>query len=74
MANGWTLESRQQQSKMIRQWKPWEKSTGPKSNEGKSKVAMNAYKGSFSPRLRMLARALKSQQKMKNGDGHFLSG
>jgi hypothetical protein len=29
-------------AKMIRRWKPWEKSTGPKSAEGKKKVSQNA--------------------------------
>jgi hypothetical protein len=29
---------------MIRQWKPWLKSTGPKTDEGKAQVARNALK------------------------------
>ncbi len=28
----------------IRQWKPWDKSTGPKTDEGKQKASRNADK------------------------------
>ena len=47
---------------MIRQWKPWEKSTGPKTSEGKSIVARNAYKGGEWLELRKLSCALKKQR------------
>ncbi|MDQ3562936.1 MAG: hypothetical protein M3436_01940 [Pseudomonadota bacterium] len=42
-------------------WKPWEKSTGPKSEEGKAKVSQNGFKGGHRPMLRELARALLEQ-------------
>lgn len=42
--NGWTQERRLKQSEVIRKWKPWEKSTGAKTPEGKEKSKMNAYK------------------------------
>ena len=42
--NGWTQERRLKQSEVIRNWKPWEKSTGAKTAEGKEKSKMNAYK------------------------------
>jgi hypothetical protein len=42
MSNGWTPERRQRQSKMIKQWKPWEKSTGPRTEAGKQSTAQNA--------------------------------
>ena len=41
----WTAERRQRQSEAIRQWRPWEKSTGPVSAEGRQKVGKNAFKG-----------------------------
>jgi hypothetical protein len=44
MTHGWTPERRKKQSKAIRKWKPWEKSTGPKTEEGKEKSKMNAQK------------------------------
>ena len=31
MANAWTPERKARQSELIRKWKPWERSTGPKS-------------------------------------------
>ena len=44
MANGWTPERKARQSELIRQWKPWEHSTGAKTVEGKAIVAKNAVK------------------------------
>lgn len=43
--SGWTLERRAQQSAAIRRWQPWEKSTGPRSSDGKARSARNADKG-----------------------------
>jgi len=43
--NGWTEERRMRQRALIQNWKPWERSTGPKTPEGKVKVSQNAYKG-----------------------------
>jgi hypothetical protein len=60
--NGWTPERRERQRGAIRQWKPWEGSTGPKTTEGKVKVARNAYSGATRPLLRELARALRQQR------------
>ena len=45
MANGWTPGRRQRQAELIRQWKPWEQSTGPRSAEGKATSARNGYRG-----------------------------
>ncbi|MCB1550982.1 MAG: hypothetical protein KDJ26_03160 [Alphaproteobacteria bacterium] len=42
--NGWTQERRLRQSEAIKRWKPWEKSTGAKTKEGKEHSKMNAYK------------------------------
>ena len=42
MKNGWTSERRARQAILIRTWKPWEQSTGPKSDVGKAASAMNA--------------------------------
>lgn len=39
-----TPEHRALRAKLIRRWKPWEQSTGPKTEQGKSKVATNATK------------------------------
>ena len=44
MANGWTPERRARQAELIRTWKPWNRSTGPKTPEGKARAAANAEK------------------------------
>lgn len=62
MANGWTAERRARQAELIRQWKPWESSSGPKTEEGKSRSARNAYRGGMRAMLRELARALQAQR------------
>jgi hypothetical protein len=40
----WTSEERLRQSQLIRNWQPWEKSTGAKTAAGKAVSKMNAYK------------------------------
>jgi hypothetical protein len=62
VANGWTEERQTRQSAAIRQWHPWERSTGPRTPEDKAKVATNAYKGGTRPLLRKLARTLRDQR------------
>lgn len=39
-----TPENRKLRAKLIRRWKPWEKSTGPRTDEGKAKSAGNSRK------------------------------
>lgn len=39
-----TPEHRAKQSQAIQAWKPWKKSTGPRSVNGKALVARNAVK------------------------------
>ena len=39
---GWTEERRRKQAEMINRLKPWEKSTGPKTEQGKARSKMNA--------------------------------
>ncbi|QIG46816.1 hypothetical protein G5V57_03060 [Nordella sp. HKS 07] len=45
MKSQWTPERRQRQATAIQRWKPWEKSTGPRTPEGKAIVSRNANKG-----------------------------
>lgn len=45
MANGWTPERRARQAELIRTWRPWEGSTGPRTPEGKARAARNGDKG-----------------------------
>ena len=64
--NGWTAERRKAQSQAIQRWKPWQQSTGAKTEEGKAKVSQNAYKGGIWSKLKALrreTRAILSQQR-----------
>ena len=56
-----TPEHRALRAELIRRWKPWEKSTGPKTPEGKKKAAMRGFKGAERAQLRRVARVLKGQ-------------
>lgn len=61
MDNGWTPEWRRRQAELIRSWKPWEKSTGPKTTEGKSKVANTAWRGGHKAQLRALSKMVNEE-------------
>lgn len=43
-SNGWDDARKAKQRKAIHRWRPWEKSTGPKTGEGKLTVSRNALK------------------------------
>jgi len=58
MVNRWTPERRARQAALIRTWRPWERSTGPRTPGGKARSARNAYKGGHRNRLRQLIRSL----------------
>ena len=58
MANGWTSERRARQSAAIRNWRPWERSTGPRTLEGKACTSRNGFKGGQREQLRALGREL----------------
>ena len=64
--NGWNQERRQRQAALIRTWRLWEHSAGPKTPEGKRAAAMRGYKGGIRPKLRELARALREQRQGLN--------
>ena len=44
MARTWTDEQKAKQAELIRSWRPWERSTGPTSDEGKAKASRNRKK------------------------------
>jgi len=68
MNNGWTTARQTQQAAAIHHWKPWEKSTGPKSPEGKQKASRNAYKGGgwakLRQELRLLEKTMREQEEL----------
>lgn len=58
----WTAEQRMQQSLKIRQWQPWQNSTGAKTPKGKAISSRNAFKGGFRQELIELRKLLRKQQ------------
>lgn len=60
MVKGWTLERRQRQAELIRQWQPWKQSTGPRTPEGKATASRNAFTGGDMARMRELAKEVNS--------------
>ncbi len=57
-----TPEHRAWRAELIRRWKPWENSTGPKSDEGKARwSAMRGFKGGDRATLPEVARVLREQ-------------
>lgn len=54
-----TAEHRALRAEMIRQWKPWERSTGPKTVEGKQASALRGYKGNLRGKLKDIRNAIR---------------
>jgi hypothetical protein len=59
--SAWTPARRARQSQQIQRWKPWEKSTGPKSPEGKARSAKRGDKGGTRALLKAVAAVLRDQ-------------
>lgn len=62
MAKSWTPEQREAQRHAIQRWRPWEKTTGPKTEDGKRRSAMRAYKGGQHAKARAIARILREHR------------
>jgi hypothetical protein len=58
-ASGWTMKRRARQQEAIRNWRPWERSTGPRSTGGKLRSSRNADKGGRRKALRAELRHLR---------------
>ena len=65
MAHGWTLARKRKQSAAIHRWKPWLHSTGPRTSEGKAKVARNPFKGGQRALCARLARLLRELRRSR---------
>ncbi|CAN5738932.1 hypothetical protein BH11PSE12_BH11PSE12_04030 [soil metagenome] len=59
--NGWTTERRKRQAELIRQWAPWAKSTGPRSQAGKAAVSRNSWRGGHRQQLRELSKLVNEE-------------
>ncbi len=63
MARNWFPEERQRQADLCRAQKPWENSTGPRTDAGKAACKNNAYKHGFhSGDMREVRRLLRAQR------------
>ena len=58
MGNGWTPERRARQAELIRTWKPWQQSTGPRTAEGKARSAARGDRSGQWREQRELTKAL----------------
>lgn len=57
----WTPERRARQAEAIRRWKPWKKSTGPRTPEGKARSSRNADRGVAAMEARILEARLQAR-------------
>ncbi|MFB0613705.1 hypothetical protein [Aurantiacibacter poecillastricola] len=60
-SEAWTPERRAKQAQAIRRWKPWKKSTGPRTSEGKARSSRNADRGVAAVEARILEARLRVQ-------------
>lgn len=58
MAKGWTPERRARQAEPISSWTPWERSTGPRTEDGKARSSQNRFRGAHREEQRALLRQL----------------
>lgn len=58
--SGWTEERKARQRQLIQDWRPWERSTGPRTAAGKATSSMNRYQGAVRSQLRELRRQLQA--------------
>jgi len=63
----WTVEQRQRQKELIQNWKPWTKSTGAKTAEGKKRSSQNAYKTGKSLQIREFMKSINKLLKDQKG-------
>lgn len=64
----WPAEERQRQRDLIQSWKPWLRSTGAKTAEGKRRSSQNSFKTGKSLEIReiikQLNKLLEEQKKL----------
>lgn len=67
----WTEERKKRQAEAIKRWKPWEKSTGPKTDKGKARCSLNAIKsGAYTGQIREMREMLRHNKEFLE---HFIN-
>jgi len=64
--SGWNGERRKRQAALIREWTPWQQSTGPRTAAGKARASRNAFKNSPRQQLREIARLIAGIRQKQN--------
>ena len=64
--NGWTTQRRQRQAQLIKQWQPWQHSTGARTLEGKAIASRNAFKGGERQQLKAISQLLRDAKLVLN--------
>ena len=66
MSKKWSEDSRKRQGEAIKEHKPWEQSTGPKSVAGKERSSLNADQGKSPLRViqKMITKVHKERLEM----------
>lgn len=59
MGKEWSNERRAKQAERIREWRPWDRATGPRTDVGKARSSKNAFRGNTRALLRELAKLLR---------------
>ena len=67
--NGWTTQRRQRQAQLIKQWQPWQHSTGARTLEGKAIASRNAYKGGVRQQIKDINQLLRAAKQRLNDIG-----
>ena len=62
----WTARERQRQAVLIKQWQPWQHSTGARTLEGKAIASRNAYKGGERQQLKAISQLLRDAKRVIN--------
>ena len=58
-----TADHRRLMGGLVLVWKPWEQSTGPRTEQDKAKVAKNAFKGGWRDEIKSLRALLRAQDR-----------
>jgi hypothetical protein len=60
----WTPQARQRQAELIKQWQPWQHSTGARTIAGKAIASRNAYKGGVRQHLKEIKQMLRDAKRV----------